>query len=297
MQAQALHSFSSLIARSHDAEPSPETEVERPQPAAPIAPAAAPRGIFAFARGPAAGQCLHTILERIDLERADAATTTAVVRDVLAAEGLADIAAHQGELDPVADVQQALHDLAQAQAFPGGPTLAALCRGPRAVEWQFTLPALRADVHALARLLAQSPGAAAQQQARRLLLLPAQDLRGFLVGFVDLVAEHDGRWYVLDWKSNHLGNDASGYASERLLPAMVEHDYVLQYHLYVLALHRHLRARRPDYDPARHLGGVVYAFLRGALPGSSCGMFFDRVPVDVVAAMDRWLDGTTEATR
>jgi exodeoxyribonuclease V beta subunit len=292
VRAQGLHSFSSLVARSHDAEPAAATEIERrPESHATIAP----RGIFAFARGPGPGQCLHTILERVDLQQIGGAAARAVVQEVLAAAGLESPEAHTGEIDPVVDVQQALVDLAGAHAFVGGPTLAALCSGPRAIEWQFTLPATNADLHALARLFARSATAPTRHQGERLLDQPSLDLRGFLVGFADLVAEHDGRFWVLDWKSNHLGNDASCYTPDLLLSAMVDHDYVLQYHLYVLALHRQLRVRLPGYDPNRHLGGVVYAFLRGAVPGTTCGMFFDRVPVDVVVALDRWLDGHKES--
>ncbi|MBL8752022.1 MAG: UvrD-helicase domain-containing protein [Planctomycetes bacterium] len=298
VRAHSLHSFSSLVARSHDAEPAAATESDRPARNVDAAgDAIRPRGIFAFARGPQAGQCLHTILERIDLQNAGSPEARTVVQDVLRSTGLAETEAHAGDLDPVAAVQQALQDLAAARAHAGGPSLAALCSGPRAIEWQFTLPALDADFHALARILAASPGEAAQRQAQRLLDLPSHDLRGFLVGFADLVLEHDGRFWVIDWKSNHLGNDAQDYAADRLLPAMVEHDYVLQYHLYVLALHRQLRARRRDYDPERHLGGVVYAFLRGAVPDSTCGMFFDRVPTPIVERMDRWLAGQREVPR
>jgi exodeoxyribonuclease V beta subunit len=94
---------------------------------------------------------------------------------------------------------------------------------------------------------------------------------------------------VLDWKSNHLGHQASDYGPDAVLQAMMQHDYVLQYHLYVLALHRHLRARLPNYDPARHLGGVCYAFLRGAVAGATTGMFFDTLAPDLVHAMDRWV--------
>ena len=116
-------------------------------------------------------------------------------------------------------------------------------------------------------------------------------MRGFLVGFVDLVAEHDGRYWVLDWKSNHLGNRLEDYHPGALHAAMQDHDYVLQYHLYVLALHRQLRSRLPDYDYERCMGGVGYVFLRGLVPGSSRGVFYDRVPFALVTAMDQWADG------
>lgn len=294
VSARALHSFSSLVAHAPGHEAAPERrDADRPPSAAP----GAARGVFAFARGPAAGQCLHTILERVDLANAHSAATAEVIRDVLLAAGLADPSAHDGELEPVADVQRALGELAAATVFPGGPTIAQLASGRRQVEWQFALPTAEADVQTLAAIFADSASTAARSQAERLRALGPQTLRGFLIGFVDLVAEHDGRYWVLDWKSNHLGNDAADYAPDRLATVMSEHDYVLQYHLYVLALHRHLRARLPGYDPERDLGGVAYAFLRGAVPGSSCGMFHDRVPGTLVAAMDEWASGTTRSTR
>jgi exodeoxyribonuclease V beta subunit len=149
----------------------------------------------------------------------------------------------------------------------------------------------RAGVPALADLLAARTEPFARQQAERLRSLGADTLRGFLTGFVDLVAEHDGRYWVLDWKSNHLGDTHADYGDAALQGAMVHHDYVLQYHLYVLALHRHLRERLPDYAPERHLGGVCYAFLRGAAPDRTTGMFHDVVPVPTVLGLDQWLGG------
>jgi exodeoxyribonuclease V beta subunit len=116
-------------------------------------------------------------------------------------------------------------------------------------------------------------------------------LAGFLTGFADLITECDGRYWIVDWKSNHLGNTPDDYDESSLLRAMREHDYILQYHLYVLAWHRHLRARLPDYDYEQHFGGVSYAFLRGAVPNETSGMFYARPPRQLVEAMDSWAEG------
>ncbi|MCU0866889.1 MAG: exodeoxyribonuclease V subunit beta [Planctomycetes bacterium] len=291
---RGLHSFSSLVSAASSAggaldqvlDPAPDLA----DPALPTTVAAAPRGIFAFARGAAAGQCLHDVLEHCDLGRLEPDATTALVRSTLAAHGLVDAGAHPGELDPVPTVVRMLHDVAAAR-LPGGPRLGELCGGTRAAEWQFLLPAEQAAVGTLARLFTTLGSAAAQAQAPRLLAMSGPALRGFLVGFVDLIAEHDGRYWVLDWKSNHLGDAPSDYGPAALAAAMQEHDYVLQYHLYVLALHRHLRLRLRDYDPARHLGGACYVFLRGAEPDTDRGLCCDRVPVPLVLAMDAWIGG------
>ena len=91
-------------------------------------------------------------------------------------------------------------------------------------------------------------------------------LQGMLKGFMDLVFEHQGRFYVLDYKSNHLGDSSEAYGPEALATAMIQHRYDLQYQLYTLALHRYLASRLPDYDYDRHFGGASYLFLRAMGP-------------------------------
>ena len=289
-RAMAVHSFTSLVAGATTARAARDVA----DPAVATAPApevAGPAdpglGIFAFQRGAAAGQCLHEIIEHIDLQALDSPAAQELVRTKLRQCGLADPKAHPGPVDPVADVLDNLRSLRAAPVHEGGPTIGAICSGQRQAEWQFMLPA-HADLHGLAEIFARHGGDTARAYAARLGTLSQRTLDGFLVGFVDLVAEHDGRFWVIDWKSNHLGARVSDYGPDAVLQAMMQHDYVLQYHLYVLALHRHLKARVPGYDPARHLGGVCYAFLRGASAGAVTGMFFDQPTSDLVRAMDRW---------
>lgn len=88
-------------------------------------------------------------------------------------------------------------------------------------------------------------------------------VRGMLKGFIDLVFRHEGRYYLLDYKSNWLGEDREAYTRPAMEQAMRAHRYDLQYQLYSLALHRYLRHRLADYDYDRHFGGVIYLFLRG----------------------------------
>jgi exodeoxyribonuclease V beta subunit len=286
---RALHSFTSLVAGAHGLDPAPD--VADPAAREVEAPAAPGSGIFGFARGARAGQCLHALLERVDLDQLDGDAARSLVQDTLAAFGLDDAAAHPGTIDPIAAVQQNLRDLAAAQVHTGGPTLAALCRGDKAIEWKFTLPTPGSRLDGLAAAFAQHGSDLARRYATRLSQLPNRYVHGFLVGFVDLIATHGERHWIVDWKSNHLGDQAAGYGAERLATAMVDSDYVLQYHLYVLALHRQLRARLRDYDYERHQGGICYAFLRGARPGEPNGMLYDRVPLPLVEAMDRWAGG------
>ncbi len=103
-------------------------------------------------------------------------------------------------------------------------------------------------------------------------------VKGFLRGFMDLVFRHEGRYYLIDWKSNHLGNSVIDYHQAALSRAMVENHYILQYHLYTVALHQYLKHRLEGYSYDDHFGGVFYVFLRGVDPemGPEYGIFCAR---------------------
>ena len=128
----------------------------------------------------------------------------------------------------------------------------------------------------------------------RLACLQFSALAGYLRGFVDLVFEHDGRWHVVDYKSNHMGAYAEDYAPPRLAAAMAEHHYVLQYHLYLVALHRYLQVRLPEYDYERHVAGAYYLFVRGMGPDHprGCGVFHDRPSRAFIEALSAMLGGS-----
>ncbi|MCX2958513.1 MAG: hypothetical protein N6V49_06970, partial [Serratia symbiotica] len=86
-------------------------------------------------------------------------------------------------------------------------------------------------------------------------VLDFQQVQGMLKGFIDLVFCWQDKYYLLDYKSNWLGEDSSAYTRPAMERAMAEHRYDLQYQLYTLALHRYLRHRLADYDYQRHFGG------------------------------------------
>jgi exodeoxyribonuclease V beta subunit len=116
-------------------------------------------------------------------------------------------------------------------------------------------------------------------------LQPGQ-LNGMLKGFVDLVFEHGGRYYVADYKSNWLGPDDAAYTPGALRTAILHSRYELQYVLYIFALHRLLKVRLPDYDYERHIGGAVYIFLRGlSAPGQ--GLHTECPPRALIESLDR----------
>ena len=110
-------------------------------------------------------------------------------------------------------------------------------------------------------------------------------------GFIDLVFERDGRFYLADWKSNFLGPDLEAYGQAALREAMIRELYVLQYHLYAVALDRYLAFRIPEYQYGTHFGGVYYLFLRGISPqhGSEYGVFCDRPSEALIRELSRCL--------
>lgn len=111
-----------------------------------------------------------------------------------------------------------------------------------------------------------------------------------LKGFIDLVFEHKGQYYVLDYKSNTLGEDDAAYTDQAMGQAILDKRYDLQYILYLLALHRLLKARLPGYDYDQHIGGAVYLFLRG-VNSASGGAFTDKPPRVLIEQLDALFDG------
>lgn len=140
--------------------------------------------------------------------------------------------------------------------------------------------------------------------------LATQELRGYLTGSVDVMLRVGDRYLVVDYKTNWLGPideplTAAAYRPEALAEAMSASSYPLQALLYAVVAHRFLRWRLPAYDPERHLGGVLYLYVRGmcgpqtpVVDGSVCGVFSWRPPVDLVLAVSDLLDGApTQPTR
>jgi exodeoxyribonuclease V beta subunit len=127
--------------------------------------------------------------------------------------------------------------------------------------------------------------------------LQARSLTGMLRGFQDLVFELDGRYWVLDYKSNALGNDDAAYGAGALTSAMAAHRYDVQGLIYLLALHRLLKARLgADYDPQARLGGAIFYFLRGVGNRETRGCHHLSADAQLLAAVDALLAKDEETT-
>lgn len=157
------------------------------------------------------------------------------------------------------------------------------------VEMEFMLAAQQVDAHALDALVCRYTLGGEARPA----LLP-QQVNGMLKGYIDLVFEHEGRYYVADYKSNWLGPHDADYTPQVLRREVLAHRYELQYVLYIFALHRLLRSRLPGYDYERDMGGAVYVFLRGHAAASQ-GLHLERPPLALMNALDDLFHGVRPA--
>ena len=119
-------------------------------------------------------------------------------------------------------------------------------------------------------------------------------LEGIMNGFIDLVFEHEGKYYILDWKTNYLGNNLEAYNQENLLNAMTINNYHLQYMVYTVALVRYLRTKLLDFNYDQHFGGVLYLFVRGVRTEQSTGVYFNRLTEHEYVLMEKLIANDLE---
>ena len=234
--------------------------------------------ILAFPRGAAAGECLHRMFELADFSQR--ATWPAAIERALVERPVAADAPTSARLPAM--MARLIEDVTQTEFAPG-LTLAALDPARRLTEWPFLFVSPSLDLSALSALLAR--------HCYPDLALGAATLVGYIKGFIDLVFEHEGRFWIVDWKSNHLGLSQADYGAAALEAAMAHHAYHLQALLYTVALHRYLKARQPHYDYDAHIGGYAYLFVRGMRPAwrdgaHAAGAYVRRPSRELVEALD-----------
>lgn len=230
-----------------------------------------------FPRGASPGTFLHSLFEDLDFTQP---VDPSWVEEKLALGG------YDAHWTPV--LTEWLDAILQAPLNETGVSLSHLSAREKQVEMEFYLPIsqplMASQLDALIRqydpLSAGCP------------TLEFMQVRGMLKGFIDLVFRHQGRYYLLDYKSNWLGEDSSAYTQQAMASAMQAHRYDLQYQLYTLALHRYLRHRIADYDYERHFGGVIYLFLRGIdSENPQQGIYATRPDGELIALMDEMFVG------
>jgi exodeoxyribonuclease V beta subunit len=157
-------------------------------------------------------------------------------------------------------------------------------------EMEFWFPSERLATGALDQLCANHLLGGVSRPA-----LPERALHGMLKGFCDLVFEHEGRYWVLDYKSNALGGGDAAYHEPALVAAMAEHRYDIQGAIYMLALHRLLQSRLGEaYDPAEQLGGAIFMFLRGIGNAQTRGCYRMEPDPELLDGLDSLLGASHE---
>ena len=234
--------------------------------------------LFAFPRGARAGSCLHAILEEWDFTCEDGDRLGDLVRRKLKAHGF--------EEHWTATVRRQLEAVLATPLDKAGLKLGAISPNRRLAEMEFTYSLKGGDARSLHRLLSDPGHSADPRFAEAARRLDFHQIEGYMKGYIDLVFESGGKYYLVDYKSTWLGNKYSDYAADPLAEAMAREHYYLQYLIYTVALHRYLTLRLPAYDYESHFGGVYYLFLRGMAPHRKTGIFWDRPKLGLVKALE-----------
>ena len=216
--------------------------------------------LAAFASGTHAGNCLHELLEHWDFrEDTEVLVDRSLRRHRLYSE------------EAAAAVRHALDDLKATRLCSLDAHLETAASDKSLSEWEFLLPLGPAGItgQTLSELFTRhARNADERHYAQDLAGLPGQVLAGMLTGYIDRIVRADDRWGIVDWKSNYLGPRFADYSLQALWRCAAGQHYLLQVHLYLVALRRYLRL----YESAIVAVSGSLLFLRGVLPGTSQGV-------------------------
>ena len=235
--------------------------------------------IFDFARGAHAGDFFHAVLERVDFNRPD---LERVVDEQLLWHGFAGNKCRDA-------IVATLNNLLGAE-LESGVSLRRIDQGSRISELEFTYRLKKVDPAGLSKVFKRCSDLP-KPFLGNLERLRFDPVEGYMRGFIDLLFASGGRYFIIDWKSNWLGNQLAGYDQAGMTAAMLDHNYFLQAHLYALATDLFLSTRIPNYRYERHVGGVFYVFLRGVDPNHPGSGIFAQRP------SEKSIEGLRELTR
>lgn len=280
-----IASYSSLVSRGAADIDRPDRDRETLREPLPRDSVVPPGGsdIFSFPTGTRSGNFFHSVFEQLDFQQTDPGSLEALIAARLAEHGLAGKWLHT--------VYRAVRNVLSIplRSRKTELKLSSIPASDRVNEMEFYVPLKPVTSRRLRKIFAdhRGPGMSedVSEQLEKLALLPSQ---GFMKGYVDMVFGHQGAFYVVDWKSNHLGSTHAHYDPPSLLKTMRENDYILQYHIYVLAVHQLLRLRIPGYRYEKDFGGVFYIFIRGIDPGRGpeYGVYFDLPAPGLIHALE-----------
>ncbi|MHB1896398.1 MAG: UvrD-helicase domain-containing protein [Metallibacterium sp.] len=233
-------------------------------------------------RGPAFGDAVHAMFEHA------APGVPMTQQQMLITRALTDsgVQLPASEAAPLRACLAARIDACMRADLGDGLCLQALAADAQIAEMEFLLPLAAVPLPALRALLHRHGAAALVPEA-----LGHGTLRGMLGGYIDKIVCWQGRYHVIDYKTNWLGARVDDYQGVALAAAMRDHHYPLQALLYTLALHRLLRQRLRGYDYARHMGAALYLFVRALDLAPQAGVWRHRFDAALVQALDELCDG------
>ncbi len=256
-----MESFSSLT--SHDAEPG-DPDYDQVMESY-ISAIHQERGdtqelnIFTFPRGATAGTAIHKLFEdqnfRFDTALDD--DHTSIIKKVL----------EQYQIDDKwkAVTEKMIRNVISAK-IPG-LNLANVKKQEQLREMEFHFKAKQPSLENILEIIRND---GASQQSKK------NDVKHFLTGFIDLIVRQNGKFYIVDYKSNYLGDTLDDYSSENLKEEIYNASYDVQYHLYTVALLKYLKSRMKEFNYQRDFGGVAYLFVRGMREGQGSGVWFHK---------------------
>ena len=233
-----------------------------------------------FPRGANAGSCLHEIYEYSDF-------TQPLMRPKQEQNVILNALNKWGFDEALVDTA---HDLinnslqAPLPPLSNNFSLANLSNAQRLNEMEFYLPLALLQVEELKHILYQYLPQKNWQIVRDAVnKLNFEQISGYLKGYIDLIFEYQGQYFVADYKSNTLED----YERDNMLEAIAHSHYYLQYLIYSVALHRYLTQRIAGYDYKTHFGGVYYLFIRGmSVDNQGAGVFYDLPSFELIDALD-----------
>lgn len=230
---------------------------------------------FTLTKGAGAGNLLHNILEKSDF-------TEPFAIDIVEQEFKEFLSSDIEHAPEVIEwlnevVRTPLTDPQSGTAF----SLQQLTMRQTLREPQFYFPLTNTSIESLTQLLKSHRGMHVSIASVK------RKLQGMMQGFIDLIFEFEGKYYVSDYKSTHLGNSFADYSHDAMLKDIQLHHYDLQYLIYTWVLHNLLAQRIVDYDPQIHLGGVYYFYLRGMSPQAPAdsGVYFRAITQQDMSAL------------
>lgn len=225
------------------------------------------RSIFQFPRGTRAGTFIHKLFEHPDFDFRSLRNRRSVIREVSDRYGIGQ--EWKGVLERMLE--------AVSKADYGSLKLNQVAPEQMVKEMEFYFPSTDTNIETLQRVIRTSETRSSGK---------TESLSGLMNGFIDLVVRFNGKYYILDYKSNYLGSSMEDYSESELNKVMLHSNYDLQYHIYLVALVKYLRSRDPAFSYDKSIGGIYYLFVRGMSPGCPDGIYHAKPPRERIQELE-----------